>query len=246
MTARKPMQLSAQALMRIIMAALQEARFKAIRDKRILKAMWEGRGRRKFPPGWPADQKPSDLRRELLKAISEYNLLHNVSAEAEARWDRLKAIRRHASALSKLLAADEENEGEFTEHWRPLWPQDMPAASKLVGKMREVVEQSGWLETSPQNIAAETRAHYGASDISALEQLVGARLPAIYENFFRESATAYREGPYLDFALQVCEEFRVRPCSRSTVMKALTPARSGRSRRQHGGQKQLKKTRFAH
>jgi len=71
MTARKPVQLSAQALMRIIMAALQEERIKAIKDERIIKAMWEGRGRRKWP-GWPADQKPSDLRRELLKAISEF------------------------------------------------------------------------------------------------------------------------------------------------------------------------------
>ena len=163
-------------------------------------------------------------------------MLRNINPEAETRWERLKAIRKHASALSKLLAADEENEGEFTEHWRPLWPQDMPAASKLVSQMRDLVEESGWLEKSPQNIAAETRADYGASNISALEQLVGTRLPAIYENFFRESATAYRDGPYLDFAMQVLAEFKI-PCSRDTVMKALTLARSGRSRRRHSGQR---------
>jgi len=232
MTARKPMQLSAQALKRIIMAALQEERIKAIKDERILKAMREGRGRRKLH-GWPADQKPSDLRRELLKAISEYNLLHNVSAQAEARWDRLKAIHKHASALSKLLAADEKNKGEFTEHWRPLWPGDMPAASKLVSKMCEVVEQSGWLQASPQNIAVETRAYYGTSDISALDRLVGTRLPAIYENFFRESATTYREGAYLDFALQALAEFEV-PATRESIIGALSRARSGRRRR--GGQ----------
>ena len=143
MTARKPLQLSRQALMRIIMAALQEERIKAIKDKRIIKAMWEGRGRRKWH-GWPADQKESDLRRELLKAISEFNFLRNVDAEAKARWGRIKAIHEHATALSKLLATDEENEGEFTEHWRPLWPENMPPASELVNKMREVVEQSGW------------------------------------------------------------------------------------------------------
>jgi hypothetical protein len=224
MTARKPLQLSAEALWRIIMAA-QEA---AIKDESILR-------RRKFPPGWPADQKLSDLRRELLKTISEYNFLHNVNAEAQTRWGRLKAIHKHATALSKLLADDEESEGEFIEHWRPLWPQNVPAASKLVSKMRELVEESGWLEKSPQNIAAETRADYGASDISALDQLVGIRLPAIYENFFRESATAYRDGPYLDFAMKVLAAFEI-PCSRETVMKALTLARSGRSRRRRGAQ----------
>jgi hypothetical protein len=159
MTARKTVQLSEQALMRILKAAIQEERIKAIRDKRILKAMSEGRGRRKVH-GWPADQTPSDLRRELLKVISEYSLLRHDKAEAKARWGRLKAIHKHASALSKLLAADEENQGEFTEHWRPLWPQDMPAASELVNKMRELVEESGWLKASPQNIAAETKAHY--------------------------------------------------------------------------------------
>jgi hypothetical protein len=61
-TASKPVQLSAQALMRILMAALQDERIRAIKDERILKAMREGRGRRKLL-GWPADQKLSDLRR---------------------------------------------------------------------------------------------------------------------------------------------------------------------------------------
>jgi len=234
MTACKPLQLSRQALMRIIMAALQEERIKAIKDKRIIKAMWEGRGRRKWH-GWPADQKESDLRRELLKAISEFNFLRNVDAEAKARWGRIKAIHEHATALSKLLATDEENDGEFTEHWRPLWPENMPPASKLVNKMREVVEQSGWLEASPQNIAAETRADYGTADISAFEWLVGKKLPAIYEHFFRESATAYRDGAFLDFASQVLTEFEIQH-SRESAIRALTRARSGRSRRRHSGQ----------
>jgi hypothetical protein len=232
MTARKPIQLSEQALMRILKAAIQEERIKAIKEKRILKAMLEDRGRRKLH-GWPADQKPADLRRELLRAISEYNFLHNVNSEAEARWDRLKAIHKHASALSKLLAADERVEGEFTEHWRPLWPQNMPAASKLVSKMRELVEESGWLKASRQNIAIETRADYGASDISALDWLVGTRLPAIYKNFFRESATVYRKGAYLDFAMQVLAEFEI-TATRESIIGALSRAQSGRSRRRGG------------
>lgn len=240
MAATKPVRLTSPALMRIIMAALQDDRIKDIKDERVLKKMREGRGRRKLP-GWPADQKPSDLRRELLKTISEYNFLHNVNSEVEARWGRFKAIYKYTSALSKLLAADEEIEGEFTEHWRPLWPKDMPAASKLVSKMREVVEQSGWLESSPQNIASETKAHYGVSDISPLDWLVGTKLPTIYEKFFRESATAYRDGSYVDFVMRVLAEFEIankgRPYSRETVMKALTLARSGRSRRRHGGQR---------
>jgi hypothetical protein len=241
MAARKPVQLSEQALMRILKAAIQEERIKAIKDKRILKAMLEGRGRRKLH-GWPADQKLSDLRLELLKAISLYSFLRDSRAEAEVELARLKAIHKHASALANELATDEENGGMFTEHWPEHWPEDMPAASNLVNKMREVVKQSGWLEASPQNIAAETRAAYGAADISALDWLVGARLPAIYENFFREPATAYREGPYLDFALQVLAEFEIKndgqPYSRETIITALTRTRSGRSRRRHhGGQK---------
>jgi hypothetical protein len=223
--------------MRILMAALQEERIKAIKDERTLKAIREGRGRRKLL-GWPADQKLSDLRRELLKTISEYNFLRDVGAEAETRWGRLKAIHEHASALSKLLAADEEIEGEFTEHWRSLWPQNMPAASELVSKMRDLVEESNWLETSPQNIAAETRADHAASGISAFDLLVGTRLPTIYKKFFRESATNYRDGSYVDFAVQVLAEFEIknkgRPYSRETVIKALTLARSGRSRRRGG------------
>jgi hypothetical protein len=234
MTARKPIQLSVQALMRILKAGIQEERVRAIKDERILKAMREGRGRRKLH-GWPADQKASDLRRELRKAISEYSFLRNVAGEAKARRGRVKAIHEHATALSKLLATDEENEGEFTEHWRPLWPKDMPSASKLVNKMRELVEESGWLEASPQNIAAEIRADYGVADISAFESLVGTNLPAIYEIFFRESATAYRDGAYLDFASQVLAEFEIRH-SRESIIRALTRARSGRNRRKHGGQ----------
>jgi hypothetical protein len=140
--------------------------------------------------------------------------------------------------LANELAADEENGGMFTEQ---LWPEDMPAASKLVSKMRKLVEESGLLEASPRNLAAETRAYYAASDASAFEWLVGATLPAIYENFFRESATAYRDGAYLDFALQVLTELEItndgRPYSRESIIKALTDARSGRSRRRHGGQK---------
>jgi hypothetical protein len=61
MTAPKPVQLNAQALMRILRAAIQEERIKAIKDERVLKAMREGKGRRKLH-GWPADQKPSAAR----------------------------------------------------------------------------------------------------------------------------------------------------------------------------------------
>jgi hypothetical protein len=132
-----------------------------------------------------------------------------------------------------VLSVEKESEGIFTEQ---LWPEDMPAASKLVSKMREVVKESGLLEASPQEIAAEARTHYAASETSAFEWLVGARLPAIYQNFFRESATTYRDGAYLDFASQVLTEFEIRH-SRESIITALTRARSGRSRRRHGGQR---------
>src|SRR5215813_2909216 len=151
LTSAQALQPLAQLRQKSPKASIVRGSLKAIKDERIKKAMLEGRGRRKVH-GWPADQKLADMRRELLNAISLYNFLRNVDAEAKAWWGRLKAIHEHATALSKLLATDEENEGEFTEHWRPLWPENMPPASELVNKMREVVEQSGWLEASPQNI----------------------------------------------------------------------------------------------
>ena len=210
--------------MRIIKAGIQYERIRAIKDEK-------GWGRRKLY-GWPADNKLSDLRRALLKVIQEYNLLCNVGPEARTRWKRLKAIHKLATALSKELAADEQNGGMFTEHWRPLWSKDMPAASKLMSKMSELVEQSGLLETSPGHIAAQTKAHYSASDIRAFDWLVGRELPKVFEQFFRTKVAVYREGPYLDFALQVLTEFDItnegHRYSGETLMIALRRGRRSR------------------
>jgi hypothetical protein len=100
-----------------------------------------------------------------------YDFFRSVNPEATTRSRRMTAIHKHATALSKLLAADEEYEGdaEFAERWRQLWPQDMPAANKIVNKMREVVEESGWLEASPQDFVAGTKGAHGMSDIGAQE-----------------------------------------------------------------------------
>jgi hypothetical protein len=188
---------------------------------------------------WPAERKPSDLGRELLHVIHEYNFLRNVGDEAKEQWDRLSAIHRHATALSKVLAADEKKGGMFTENWRPLRSEDVPSASKLISKMAELVEQSGLLETSSGNIAAQTRANYSASGISAFDWLVGKALPELFERFFREDATVYRDGTYARFALQVLAKLNVtnngQAYSPETIIKALRYARGGHRR---GGQKQ--------
>ncbi len=181
---------------------------------------------------WPADSKPSDLGRALLKVIHEYNFLCNASPEAKAQLKRLKAIHKHATALSKELAADEKNGGMFTENWRPLW-EDMPAASRLVGKMSELVEQSGLLETSSGIIAAQAKAPYAASG-SAFDWLIGKGLREVFEQFFREDAMVYRDGNYAKFALQVLAELKLtnkgKPYSPETIIKALRHARGGLTR----------------
>lgn len=216
MAARKTAHLSGQALMRILKAGIHS----------------EGRGTRKLP-GWPAASKPSDLGRALLKVIHEYNFLCNVGPEAKEQWDRLWAIHKHATALSKVLATDETSGGMFTEHWRPLWSEDMPAASRLVSKMSDLVEQSGLLETSSGNIAAQAKAPYSASG-SAFDWLVGKGLREVFEQFFREDATIYRDGNYSRFALQVLAELKItnkgEAYSPETIIKALRHARGGHRR----------------
>jgi len=209
------------------MAATKPVRLSSEAAHRIRVAAW----------GFPADMKLSDLQRELQRAIFVYNFLRSLGAEAKAQLVRLKKIHEHASALANVLAADEESEGIFAKQ---LCPEDMPTAIKLTNKMREIVEESGLLETSPQSLADESRAQYAASDDSPFEWLVGKRLPQVFKWFFREDATLYRKGRYLDFALQVLTEFEItnngRPYSRETLIRALTRARRGHGRRRHGGQ----------
>ena len=177
MAARKPAQahLSAQALMRILKASIHS----------------EG-GTRKLP-GWPADSKPSDLGRELLKVIHHYNFLCNAGPEAKAQLERLKAIHRLATALSNVLAADEKNEGMFTQHW----PEHEPAASKVMSKMAALAEQSGLLETSSGNIADQARARYAASDLSAFDWLAGKALPEVSSAFFSRRCPFIEMDPTL-------------------------------------------------
>jgi hypothetical protein len=180
--------------------------------------------------GWPADQRPSDLGRELLRAISHYNFLRTLSPDVKAHWACLKSIHKHASALESALVADERKGGMFNKNW----PHDMPSPTEIVLKIRQLVEESGWLEASPRNIVADTKADLAASG-SAFEWLVGKKLPELFEQFFRAEPTLYRKGRYPDFALQVLTEFQItndgRPYSRESIIKAITDARSGRSRR---------------
>jgi hypothetical protein len=168
-----------------------------------------------------------------------YDFFRSVNPEATTRSRRMTAIHKHATALSKLLAADEEYEGdaEFAERWRQLWPQDMPAANKIVNKMREVVEESGWLEASPQDFVAGTKGAHGMSDIGAQEWLLGGELPRVFQHFFRRRVSLYRKGDYVRFVLQVFQECGVSKPKPATIIRALTDARSGRTGRPRGGRK---------
>jgi hypothetical protein len=80
MTARKPVQISYEALHRIRQAA----------------------------GGWPADLELSDLRRQLSKAIYEYHSFLALR-DIKTQKARLRAIHKTASKLAILLKIDEEN-----------------------------------------------------------------------------------------------------------------------------------------
>ena len=186
--------------------------------------------------GWPADLKLSDLGRQLSKAIHDYHsllALRNINAQKA----RLKAIHKTASKLANLLRTDGEN---GILDWCPQWPKDLPSPSKVAEEIQRMAKESGVLETSPQKIIREIKDENAVAG-SAYEWLVGKRLPKVFEQFFCVAPTVYREGAYLDFALQVLTEFEItnngQPYSHESIIRALTLMRSGRSRRRRGGQK---------
>jgi hypothetical protein len=107
----------------------------------------------------------------------------------------------------------------------------LPLLSKVAEEVQQMAEESGVLETSPQKILREIR--HG----SALEILLGSKLPELFEHFFRRDATLYPKGDYARFAAQVLEEFKIGKVKPSTIIRALTDARRGRSGRPRGRRK---------
>ncbi len=160
---------------------------------------------------WPADRKPSDLWRHLMDAIREYHWLCNLRPNVKAQQARLRAIHKCASELAGLLAVDEEKggllkDGVFTT---ALWPKDAPSPREIVTEVERVIEESFWLKAS-------------------------VHIKATFEDFFCDEAKVYSEGKYVRFALQVLREFEIsnngRPYSATTIIRALTDARSDRRR----------------
>jgi hypothetical protein len=176
--------------------------------------------------GFPADQNAFDLERQLSKAIYDYRSynLRNIRAQKA----RLKAIHKTASKLADLLADDEENGGL---DWCPQWPKDWPPPSKVAEEIQRTIEESAVLKTSAQKIIGEI------IPVSPREWLVGTKLPEVFERFFQRAVTRNPRGDYARFVAQVCKEFELGEVKPSTIIRALTSARSGRSRRRHGGQK---------
>jgi hypothetical protein len=179
---------------------------------------------------WPADQKPSDLRRELLSAIREYDSRRSLRTNVKAQQARLRAIHVCASELATLLAVDEEKNGVFKNLW------DGASPGKVVTKISEVIDASDWLNVPARKIAAEVKGDEGRSDF---EWLAGTRLEAVFEDFFRDRVRIYRKRlwGYPAFVSQALAEFGIlndgQPYSSETIIKAITNARSGRRR---GGQ----------
>jgi hypothetical protein len=81
MTARKPVQLSYEALHRIRLAA----------------------------GGWPADMEIYELGRQLSKAIYDYGSWRLALPGIKTQKTRLKSIRKHAHELAILLRAEERS-----------------------------------------------------------------------------------------------------------------------------------------
>jgi hypothetical protein len=167
-----------------------------------------------------------ELERQLSKAVYDYRQLSTRNINAQQA--RLKAARRHASKLATLLREDEENGGL---DWCSQWPKDWPPPSKVAEEIQLRIKESAVLKMPAQKIIGEIIPG------SPREWLVGTRLPEVFERFFQRDVTVYAPGDYVRFANQFCEEFKLGKVKSATIIRALTSARSGRSRRRHGGQK---------
>jgi hypothetical protein len=209
MTTRKPVQLSYEALHRIRLAA----------------------------GTWPADIKIYEFGQQLSKAIYDFYNWAAAPDDIKTQKARLKAIHKYADKLVDLLRTEEKLPGL---DWCSQWPKDWPPPIKVAEEIQWRVEESAVLETSPQKIIGKIKDNNAVAG-SAFEWLVGQRLPEVFDRVFRADPTVYREGRYLDFVEQVLAKFKItndgQSYSRESIIKALTLTRSGRSRRQRGGQK---------
>jgi hypothetical protein len=187
---------------------------------------------RRAAGGWPANLKLSDLGQQLSKAIYEY---HSFLAlrDIKTQKARLRAIHKTASKLAVLLRTDEEN---GILEWHSQWPKDLPPASKVAEEIQRMAQESGVLEMSPRKIIREIKDDNAVLG-GALEWLLSRKLPEVFEHFFRRDVTLYPKGHYVRFALQVIAECGIGDVKPSTIIRALTDARSGRSRRRHSGKK---------
>jgi len=175
---------------------------------------------------WPADMKSYELERQLSKAVYDYHQLSIRNIKAQKA--RLKAIHRLASVLAELLSIDEWEGGL---DWCSEWPKELPPPSKVAKEIERMIEESAVLKASAQKIMREIILG------SPLEWLVATRLPEVFERFFQRGVSLYSKGDYVRFVHGVCDEYGIRKPEPSTIIKALTNARSSRSRKRHGGQK---------
>jgi hypothetical protein len=109
----------------------------------------------------------------------------------------------------------------------------MATTKQSCKKIEQMIEESGVLKTSAQKIKREIILG------SPLEWLVATRLPEVLERFFFPSlkVTHYPKGNYVRFIHQICKEYEIEKPMPSTIIRALTNARSGRGRKRHDGQK---------
>jgi hypothetical protein len=175
---------------------------------------------------WSADMKIYELERQLSKAVYDYHQLSIRNIKAQKA--RLKAIHRHASALAELLSTDEEEGGL---DWCSEWPKQLPPPSKVAKEIERMIEGSAVLKTSAQKIVREIILG------SPREWLVATPLPEVFERFFQRNVTLYPKGDYVRFVSQVLTEFEIEKPMPSTIIRALTNARTGRGRKRHDGQK---------
>jgi hypothetical protein len=209
MTARKPVQLSYEALHRIRLAAGE----------------------------WPADMKIYELGRQLSKAIYDFQNWAAAHDDIKTQKARLKAIRKYAHKLAVLLRTDEENPGlDWCSQWPKDWPPPIKVAEEIQRMADEsgmlgTSPQKIIREIKDNNAVSGSAFEWliGRKLPEVFEQFFRDD-PTVYK---KGRYADFAAQVLAEFAITNDGQ----RYSRDTLIRALTLTRSGRSRRRHGGQK---------
>jgi hypothetical protein len=171
------------------------------------------------------DEPPARLDRVALLAdlIGCYGRYKKIisSGAFKSQSERQSKIRKSIEKIVKLLKEDDADGGVILK-------MSQGASSILAMQLLDLASllEHG-LQRKPGEFAIWNKARYGLIG-SALQELVGIRLPAVYEKHFGKPAGSSRDplggppyGPYIRFALQLTKEWKI-DCSAETIDAALS------------------------